>query len=307
MSTDIGSGDIELTLYDGAGLKAIDDALIAAFEDEVPQRHGRHPLRPRRRAGPERPPRAGVRRSARHRTDQRARRHRGQRPADRTSTSTPRPTDGTRFRRASWRCTESVTTASAGSGRSTRWRAASCSPACTTTRTSPSRSGWRAADDAGRARGGPGRGEGCRGHPDHGREPDWAGRLRGPEHDEQHRGSRADQRLGVQRPRRDDRHTRGRRGGGDGRGWADDGYFNEDTNGTDATAALGRFAKGESLFFFSGSWDASALQDQMGDNVGFVLAPVGESGAPPLGMSDPVSNFGIPAQARMRRTRLPPS
>ena len=78
-------------------------------------------------------------------------------------------------------------------------------------------------------------------------------------------------------------------------GWADNGYFNDDTNGTDATAALGRFTNGESLFFFSGSWDASALQDQMGDNVGFVLAPVGESGAPPLGMSDPVSNFGIPA------------
>ena len=80
-------------------------------------------------------------------------------------------------------------------------------------------------------------------------------------------------------------------------GWAENGYFNDDTNGTDGTAALGRFTNGESLFFFSGSWDASALQDQMGDNVGFVLAPVGESGAPPLGMSDPVSNFGIPANS----------
>lgn len=78
--------------------------------------------------------------------------------------------------------------------------------------------------------------------------------------------------------------------------WADSGYFNEDTNGTDGTAALGRFTEGESLFFFSGSWDASALQDQMGDNVGFVLFPAGESGDS-LGMSDPVSNFGIPARS----------
>ncbi len=78
--------------------------------------------------------------------------------------------------------------------------------------------------------------------------------------------------------------------------WADQGYFNEDTNGTDGTAALGRFVSGESLFFFSGSWDASALQDQMGDNVGFTLFPAGESGEA-LAMSDPVSNFGIPARS----------
>jgi ABC-type glycerol-3-phosphate transport system substrate-binding protein len=76
-------------------------------------------------------------------------------------------------------------------------------------------------------------------------------------------------------------------------GWAEAGYFNDDTNGTDGTAALGRFTKGESLFFFSGSWDASALQEQMGDNVGFVLAPTADGGGA-LGMSDPVSNFGIP-------------
>jgi ABC-type glycerol-3-phosphate transport system substrate-binding protein len=80
-------------------------------------------------------------------------------------------------------------------------------------------------------------------------------------------------------------------------GWADDGYFNSDTNGTDSTAALGRFVEGESLFYFSGSWDATALQDQMGDKVGFVLAPVGEAGSPPLAMSDPVSNFGVPAKS----------
>jgi ABC-type glycerol-3-phosphate transport system substrate-binding protein len=77
-------------------------------------------------------------------------------------------------------------------------------------------------------------------------------------------------------------------------GWADQGYFNEDTNGTDSTGALGRFIDGEALFYGSGSWDASALQDGMGDNVGFTLFPPGESGAA-LAMSDPVSNFGIPA------------
>jgi raffinose/stachyose/melibiose transport system substrate-binding protein len=78
--------------------------------------------------------------------------------------------------------------------------------------------------------------------------------------------------------------------------WAEQGYFNEDANGTDSTGALGRFVEGESLFYLSGSWDASALQDQMGDNVGFALFPVGEADTS-LAMSDPVSNFGIPANS----------
>lgn len=79
--------------------------------------------------------------------------------------------------------------------------------------------------------------------------------------------------------------------------WATKGYFNADTNGTDGTAALGRFIKDGSLFYFSGSWDATALQDGMGDKVGFALAPVAKSGDKVLGMSDPVSNFGIPAKS----------
>lgn len=76
--------------------------------------------------------------------------------------------------------------------------------------------------------------------------------------------------------------------------WADEGYFPSDTNGTDATLALGRFARGEALFYGSGNWDAAALETQMGDDVGFVLPPVGASGTV-LAMSDPVSNFAIPA------------
>jgi ABC-type glycerol-3-phosphate transport system substrate-binding protein len=78
--------------------------------------------------------------------------------------------------------------------------------------------------------------------------------------------------------------------------WAAKGYFNSDANGTDATTALGRFTKDEALFFPSGNWDASSLQDQMGDNVGFILPPAKTAGSS-LAMSDPVSNFGIPAKS----------
>jgi ABC-type glycerol-3-phosphate transport system substrate-binding protein len=76
--------------------------------------------------------------------------------------------------------------------------------------------------------------------------------------------------------------------------WAADGYFPEDTNGTDSTSAAGRFAAGEALFYLSGNWDAATLQAKMGDTVGFFLPPVPD-GDGPVAMSDPVSNFAIPA------------
>lgn len=75
--------------------------------------------------------------------------------------------------------------------------------------------------------------------------------------------------------------------------WVEAGYFPADTNGTDATGALGRFANDESLFFFSGNWDAAALDEQMGENVGFFLPPAPE-GAKQATMSDPASNFAVP-------------
>jgi raffinose/stachyose/melibiose transport system substrate-binding protein len=78
--------------------------------------------------------------------------------------------------------------------------------------------------------------------------------------------------------------------------WIKAGYFNSDANGTDNAGAAGRFAKGEALFYPSGNWDATTLSSQMGDNVGF-FAPPGLTAGKVLAMSDPVSNFGIPAKA----------
>jgi raffinose/stachyose/melibiose transport system substrate-binding protein len=76
--------------------------------------------------------------------------------------------------------------------------------------------------------------------------------------------------------------------------WASKGYFPEDTNGTDSTSAAGRFAAGEALFYASGNWDAATLQNKMGDNAGFILPPA-RDGDRPVAMSDPASNFAIPA------------
>jgi ABC-type glycerol-3-phosphate transport system substrate-binding protein len=79
--------------------------------------------------------------------------------------------------------------------------------------------------------------------------------------------------------------------------WAKAGYFPADSNGTDSTGALRRFAQGEALFYPSGNWDASTLDRQMGENVGFFLPPPGSNGQLAT-MSDPLSNFGVPARSQ---------
>lgn len=78
--------------------------------------------------------------------------------------------------------------------------------------------------------------------------------------------------------------------------WIRAGYFNDDANGTDAAGALARFASGDGLFFASGNWDASGIAGQM-DDVTFAAPPALTEGQF-LAMSDPVSNFGIPAKAK---------
>jgi raffinose/stachyose/melibiose transport system substrate-binding protein len=60
--------------------------------------------------------------------------------------------------------------------------------------------------------------------------------------------------------------------------WADAGYFTEGFNGLDYDPSWQNFAKGEGVFMISGSWLLADLRDAMGDNVGFMLPPTGETG-----------------------------
>jgi len=62
------------------------------------------------------------------------------------------------------------------------------------------------------------------------------------------------------------------------REWVDAGYFTEDFNGVGYDPSWQSFAKGEGLFLVSGTWLQADLSDAMGDDVGFFLPPVGESG-----------------------------
>jgi raffinose/stachyose/melibiose transport system substrate-binding protein len=60
--------------------------------------------------------------------------------------------------------------------------------------------------------------------------------------------------------------------------WVDAGYFPEGFNGIDYDPSWQDFAKGEGVFMITGSWLLNDLRDAMGDNLGFMLPPTGETG-----------------------------
>ena len=60
--------------------------------------------------------------------------------------------------------------------------------------------------------------------------------------------------------------------------WVDAGYFTPDFNGVGYDPSWQDFAKGEGVFLVSGTWLQADLTDALGDDVGFFLPPVGETG-----------------------------
>lgn len=77
--------------------------------------------------------------------------------------------------------------------------------------------------------------------------------------------------------------------------WVDAGYINDDANALGTQDAYGRFINGDALFFFSGNWAAATLEEGLQDRVGFILAPPTEAGGTYAAMSNAASPFGIPA------------
>jgi raffinose/stachyose/melibiose transport system substrate-binding protein len=69
-------------------------------------------------------------------------------------------------------------------------------------------------------------------------------------------------------------------------GWAEDGYFTPDFNGTGYDPAWKDFTKGEGRFLIAGTWLTADLADAMGDEVGFELMP------PPEGTDTPTALGG---------------
>lgn len=60
--------------------------------------------------------------------------------------------------------------------------------------------------------------------------------------------------------------------------WKDAGFFPEGVNGIGWDDSVASFIAGEGVFLIGGNWNTAALDEGMGDNVGYFAMPVGPSG-----------------------------
>jgi len=80
--------------------------------------------------------------------------------------------------------------------------------------------------------------------------------------------------------------------------WNKTGYFPDGVNGLDANAADGLFASGRSVFFPWGNWDAANLDKTLSGRAGFIPMPPATAGGRPGAMSDAATSFGIPSKSK---------
>ena len=80
--------------------------------------------------------------------------------------------------------------------------------------------------------------------------------------------------------------------------WQDAGYFSKDALALDGSTALSRFCDGESLFFPAGSWYTGSINDALGDAAGWVAFPGEKKGDSGSAAANAVTAFGIPANAK---------
>ena len=60
--------------------------------------------------------------------------------------------------------------------------------------------------------------------------------------------------------------------------WTDAGYFPDGVNGIGWDDSVASFINGDGVFLIGGNWNTAALDEGMGDNVGYFAMPVGPSG-----------------------------
>lgn len=80
--------------------------------------------------------------------------------------------------------------------------------------------------------------------------------------------------------------------------WRDAGYFPDGVNGLDATAADAMFAAGEGVFYAWGNWAAVNIDKTMPGQVGFIPMPPTQAGGQLAAMSDAATAFGIPTKSK---------
>lgn len=80
--------------------------------------------------------------------------------------------------------------------------------------------------------------------------------------------------------------------------WNKAGYLPSDLNASDANTAMAAFTGGKGLFYSSGNWDAPNLDKTMAGNVGFVEMPPVTADGKAAAMSDASTAFGIPSKSK---------
>jgi multiple sugar transport system substrate-binding protein/raffinose/stachyose/melibiose transport system substrate-binding protein len=80
--------------------------------------------------------------------------------------------------------------------------------------------------------------------------------------------------------------------------WNKAGYFPDGVNGLDANAADALFAANKGVFFPWGNWDAANLDKVLPGKVGFIPMPPATAGGQLGAMSDAATSFGIPSKAK---------
>lgn len=79
--------------------------------------------------------------------------------------------------------------------------------------------------------------------------------------------------------------------------WNTAGYFPPGINALDANGGQSLFESKKALFFPWGNWYASAVDKALPGDVGFFPMPASSSGGKPAAMSDAATSFGIPAKS----------
>jgi multiple sugar transport system substrate-binding protein/raffinose/stachyose/melibiose transport system substrate-binding protein len=79
--------------------------------------------------------------------------------------------------------------------------------------------------------------------------------------------------------------------------WNAAGYFPEGVNGLDANAADALFAADKGVFYPWGNWAAANLDKAMPGKVGFMPMPPVKAGGQIAAMSDAATSFGVPAKS----------
>lgn len=79
--------------------------------------------------------------------------------------------------------------------------------------------------------------------------------------------------------------------------WQDAGFFSKDALALDGSTAVSRFCSGDALFFPSGSWYSATINKSLGSDAGWFAFP-GTKTDSQSAAANAVTAFGIPANAR---------